>query len=127
MTWYNLIFFHVFKRYYKNGMYKNDIPWLTASGIVGTSSLLYLFTFADLAYYLSNGEMPEFDKKYILPSGFAFVGLHWLWFIGGSRYLKIFENFKERYLRDKLTETLSWVYIFGAYVTFIMMIVCLRM
>ena len=127
MTWYNLIFFHVFKRYYKNGRYKNDVPWLTAAGIVGVSSLLYLFTITALTYYFTKGEMPDVDKKYALPLGVAFIALNWFWFTGGSRYLKIFENFKERYLRDKLTETLSWVYILGAYVTFILMIVYLKM
>ncbi|MCJ8167106.1 hypothetical protein MKJ04_19850 [Pontibacter sp. E15-1] len=127
MTWYNLIFFHVFKRYYKNGRYGNDIPWLTASGIVGVSSQLYLFTFTALVYFYTYGEMPELEKKYLLSLGFVFVALNWLWFIGGNRYLKIFDNFKERYLRDKFTETLSWVYVLGAYVAFILMVLTLKM
>ncbi|WP_162056336.1 hypothetical protein [Pontibacter pamirensis] len=126
MTWYNLIFFHVFKRYYKSGRFKNDIPWLTASGIVGMSSLLYLFTIAAFVYFFAKGEMPEVDKKYALPSGVAFLALNWFWFIGGNKYLEIFDNFKERYLRDKFTETLSWVYIFGAYFLFILMILSLK-
>lgn len=127
MTWYNLVFFHVFKRYYKNGRYKNDIPWLTASVIVGMSSMFYLFTFTYLTYFFANGEMLELDKKSFLTLGISFVVLNWLWFTGGNRYLMIFDNFKERYLRDKLTETLSWVYVFGAYAAFILMIVILRM
>ncbi|MBB6611037.1 hypothetical protein H7F15_08315 [Pontibacter sp. Tf4] len=127
MAWYNLIFFHVFKRYYKNGRYKNDIPWLTASVIIGVSGVLYLFTITDIIYFYANGEMPESDEKYLRPLGLFFVALNWIWFTGGKRYLKIFDNFKERYLRDKLTETLSWAYVFGAYVAFILMIVTLRM
>lgn len=127
MAWYNLIFFHVFKRYYKNGRYKNDVPWLTASVIVGVSGVLYLFTISTITYLYVNGEMPDFDKKYFLLLGISFVVLNWLWFNGGERYLKIFDNFKERYLRDRLTEALSWAYVFGAYVAFILMLVTLKM
>jgi hypothetical protein len=127
MTWYNLVFFHVFKRYYKNGRYKNDIPWLTASVIVGVSTMFYIFSFTYLTYFFVNGEMLELDKKSFLTLGISFVAINWLWFTGGNRYLMIFHSFKERYLRDKLTETLSWVYVFGAYVAFILMIVTLRM
>lgn len=126
VTWYNLIFFHVFRRYYKNGRYRNDIPWLTASVIVGMSSLLYLLTAIVLIYYFANGEMPELDKRYALPIGVAFVALNCLWFIGDDRYLRIFDEFKESYLKDRFTEILSWFYIFAAYVFFILIIVNLR-
>ncbi|SFH34612.1 hypothetical protein [Pontibacter chinhatensis] len=127
VTWYNLIFFHVFKRYYKNGRHKNDIPWLTASGIVGVSSLLYLFIITALTYFLVNGEMPEFDGKYSLLFCTSFVALNWMWFTGGNRYLEIYNGFKDKYTEDKLTEALSWSYVFGAYIVFIVVIITLKM
>ncbi|WP_418513990.1 hypothetical protein [Corallibacter sp.] len=39
----NILFFHVYNAYYKDGNYSNDIPHLTAYGIVGFS-LSTLFT-----------------------------------------------------------------------------------
>ncbi len=51
MNWYNLVFYHIFKRYYKDGKYKNDIPSLTASVIVGVSSYFYIICGLILGYY----------------------------------------------------------------------------
>jgi hypothetical protein len=127
MNWYNLIFFHVFKRYYKNGRYKNDIPWLTASGIIGSSSLLWLLTIYTTVTFLIKGETPGINKKYFVPFGVTFIILHWFWFINRKRYLKIFSDFYKVYTDNKLTEIFSWLYILGAYLAFVLMLVTLKM
>lgn len=37
MNFLKIIYFHIYNTYYKDGHYKNDIPYLTAYGITGTS------------------------------------------------------------------------------------------
>lgn len=126
MEWYNIVFFHVFKRYYKNGRYKNDVPWLTASVILGMSSLLYLFSLYVILYYSINNSTPEIKKYVFLPLGLTTIIINCLWFIGSRRYLRIYERYRERLLRDKKSTVLSWTYVFGGYALFILVILLLR-
>lgn len=111
MNWYHLIFFHVFKRYYKDGKYTNDIPWLTATGIVSVPTGFLISTFYLLIYYFFiDRDVPKLDNTFTL-LGCAFVFLNYLWFIYQKRYLKIYEEYRESDKNNKVTAVLSWIYI----------------
>jgi len=127
MEWFNIIFFHIFKRYYKNGRYKNDIPWLTASGIIGVASSFYLFSFYLLGHLWVYGFVPhKINKNIIIPLGFFVTFLIVAWFVGKKRYLSIYNKFKDQYSKDRLTETLSWIFVIAPYILFISLILILK-
>ncbi|MCG3164424.1 MAG: hypothetical protein POELPBGB_00178 [Bacteroidia bacterium] len=122
MKWYKIIFFHVFKRYYKNGMYKNDLPWLTASSIIAVSSSFYVFSFYLLAYYFINGYMPDhLEKRIIIPIGFLIVIPIVIWFVSKKRYLTIYNELRTSHSNHKSSEILSWLFVFGAYLLFVVL------
>ena len=127
MKWYNLIFFHVFKRYYKNGKFKNDIPWLTATGIVGMATFFYLVFIYILFYYFIFKKSPEAPNKLpFIISGFIVLVANCFWFIGNKRYLTIYEMYKEKYRNDKITEVLSWIFVVLAIPIFMITVLLLR-
>jgi len=112
MNLYKLIFFHIFKRYYKNGTFKNDIPWLTASVILGVSSSFYVISLLILSYYVFiDNDVPTLNKYPIIICGFVFVVINYLWFTYKKRYLKIHEEYQISNKSNKITEVLSWIYI----------------
>jgi Ca2+/Na+ antiporter len=112
MNWYKLIFFHIFKRYYKDGKFTNDIPWLTASVIVGISSSFYLLSLVVLSYFFFiDHNVPPLNKYPILICGFAFAVVNYLWFTYKKRYLKIYEEYRTSNKNNKVTAVLSWIYI----------------
>ncbi len=110
MKWYNLVFFHIFKRYYKNGNYKNDIPWLTVSVIISLSTYFYITNILRLFLLITQHTL-HIDKLLFILFGFIFCILNYIWFVGNKRYLQIYADFKIKYANDRLTDILSWVYI----------------
>ena len=118
MNWYDLVFFHIFKRYYKNGRYKNDVPWLTASIILGVSSSFYILSGLLLSYYFFvSKEVPILNKYLILLLGFIFVILNFIWFTYNKRYKVIYEHCNTLADNSKKTEILSWIYIILGYIS----------
>jgi hypothetical protein len=113
MDWYKIIFFHVFNRYYKDGNYKNDIPWLTASVIIGVSTYFHLFSLFVLGYYFFTGHSLTLASKYPnIICAFVFVSLNCYCFIYQNRYLKIYTKFRKSDKNKKIIALLSWMYIF---------------
>jgi hypothetical protein len=118
MNWYKLIFFHIFKRYYKNGSFTNDIPWLTASVIVGLSSFFYVLGLLVLAYFFFiDHNVPKLKKYPLLISGFAFAITNYLWFTYKKRYLKIHAEYRTSNKNNKVTEVLAWIYVIVGFAT----------
>ena len=112
MSWYKIIFFHVFKRYYKDGKFTNDIPWLTASIIVSVSSSFYVFSLMDLfCFFLIDQNLPMVDGYSFHIIGFAFALANYLWFTHQRRYLKIYEEYRKSDKNNNVTAILSWIYI----------------
>lgn len=112
MSWYIIIFFHVFKRYYKDGKFTKDIPWLTTSVIVGVSSSFYLLSLTVLFYFFFiDHDVPELNKYPILICGFLFAVANYLWFTHQKRYLKIYEEYRQSDKNNKVSAILSWIYI----------------
>jgi hypothetical protein len=127
MKWFYIVFFHVFKKYYKNGHYKNDIPWLTASGIVGVSVYFYLFSLYIITHYISYGYLlARLDKNFVIPIGLAIVLGTIIFFIWNKKYLMIFNSFKDKYSKDSLSQTLSWIFVFAPYLLFVVLVMLLK-
>ncbi len=110
MKFYNVIFFHVFKKYYKNGNYKNDIPWLTASCVIGLSTFFYVANIIFVLYYFIS-EIKPVPNKLLIVFAFAFVIINYLWFTNQKKYLKIYDALINSNLDNKPLEVLSWIYI----------------
>lgn len=110
MKWYNLVFFHIFKRYYKNGNYKSDIPWLTASVIISLSTYFYITNILRLFLLVTHHTL-HIDKLLFILFGFIFCIINYIWFVGDKRYLQIYTDFKIKYANDRLTDIFSWIYI----------------
>ena len=111
MNWYKIIFYHLFKRYYKDGKYKNDIPWLTAAGILSVSTFFLLTGFFTLIYYLFvKKNVPQLDYKFTL-LGFLFTALNCFWFANKKHYLRIYEEYKTSKVNNTITEILSWLFV----------------
>jgi hypothetical protein len=111
MNWYKMIFYHVFKRYYKDGNYKNDIPWLTATGIVSVStgfmiSSVYIFSY----YSFVDKNVPQLDNRFTL-LGLIFIVANFIFFTHKKRYMEIFAFFKGSEKDNKLWGIISWGYI----------------
>ena len=112
MSWFKIIFFHVFKRYYMDGKFTNDIPWLTTSVIVGVSSSFYVISLIVLYFFFFiDHDLPQLNKYPILICGFAFAVANYLWFTHQKRYLKIYEEYLTSDKNNKITAALSWIYI----------------
>lgn len=112
MSWYKVIFFHVFQRFYKNGKFTNDIPWLTASVIMGVSSSFYLLSLTVLFYFFFfDHNVPPLNKYLILICGFVFTFINYLWLTHQKRYLKIYEEYRTSDKNNKVTAMLSWAFI----------------
>lgn len=112
MNWYKLLFFHIFKRYYKGGEYKSDILWLTAIVIVAVPSSFYLLTIVGCFYYFFiNENIPTLNENAIIVYGFVFVSINCLWIIHNEQYLKIYNEYKLSSRNTKMIEIFSWVYV----------------
>ncbi len=112
MNWYDLIFYNVFKRYYKEGNYKKDIPLLTASVIVGVSLSFYILSGFLLMYYFFIGkDVPMLDRYPIIIFGFTINVANYLWFRNKNRYLSVYKHFRSSDENNRLTEVLSWLFI----------------
>ena len=104
-----IVYFHIYNTYYKDGNYSNDIPHLTAYGIVGCSIsvlfttivllILKLFTTINLAY-------SEVIIIMILSLIFFLY-----FFLFNRKYDKIYKEIKDTNLDTLPFKILSWIII----------------
>lgn len=95
MNWYDLIFFHVFKLYYKDGAYRRDNPPLTASVILGMSSFVLVVALLMAMDYLfvSHEKMVIGNQKPLfITVGMVFVGFNYLLF--RRRFKNIYNKYR---------------------------------
>jgi hypothetical protein len=109
-----LIYFHIYNSYYKDGNYTNDIPHLTAFGIVGCSvsiiSLSAIFTVYQLI----------FDKRLttvmvVVPFVMLLACLFYL-LMYDSKYKAIYSEFKGSESDTVTIKILSWSVLVIAFV-----------
>jgi hypothetical protein len=72
MEWYRLIFFHVFKVYYRDGDFRNDVPWFTATVLISASLWTYFTRWISILFLRANPSKNGLLEKII-------------WFLGNCR------------------------------------------
>jgi hypothetical protein len=118
MEWYNLIFFHVFKFYFKDGNYKNDVPWFTAASLISTSFWVYFFSSTIIITSLFNLDGFQTENRPIfISSGFIFLFANIFWFKGSDRYLKIYKKYRNSPQDIGIISIISWVIVIGGFLS----------
>lgn len=114
MEWYRLIFFHVFKVYYKDGNYKNDVPWFTATVLISASLWTY-FTSAMVIFVnlLGSDFSNVVSKNVFIGLAFVFVIVNTVYFKRGARYIHIFRKHRHSANDKRSIGALSWFIVIG--------------
>lgn len=114
MKWYSLIFFHVFKVYYRDGDFRNDVPWATASALVSVSVLFYFVSIGLVISHVTGIHfMKTMNRHLFVTLGFLFTVLNCAWFKVGDRFLVIFRNFRHSEKDTWKIAILSWLIVIG--------------
>lgn len=118
MECYNLIFFHVFKFYFKDGNYKNDIPWLTASVLMAASSLAYSVGATAIIAHLLNMDLTTMVNRHVFIVGaFIFVFANNMYFRIRDRYMAIFEKYRNSQKDTMQNAILCWLIVIGGFIS----------
>lgn len=111
----NVLFFHVYNHYYQNGNDDNDIPHLTAWGIVGCSFSCLLATMTALTITMVS------DERIVKPLaiGIMVLGLilTFFQFLYQSRYSKIYEEIRGTNYDSVLFKTLTWAVVAAGFIS----------
>jgi len=109
-----LIYFHIYNSYYKDGNYTNDIPHLTAFGIVGCSVSIILLSAIFSVYQLI------FDRRlttvmvvvpFVISLAYLFYSLMY-----DAKYKAIYSEFKDSKWDTVVIRILSWSVLVIAFV-----------
>lgn len=116
MKFLYVIYFHVYNSYYKDGSYKNDIPHLTAFGIVGVSlSLLIVGIGNIIKFTLTEHKLSTQGYLWLmLPSLLLFYFL----FLNKAKYNDIYNEFKNSGWDRATMKVLAWVVVIIGFVSF---------
>jgi hypothetical protein len=113
-----IIYFHIYNAYYQDGNFKNDIPPLTAYGIVGCSlsliiaALVNLIKFSIISRKLSNQEY----LLVVIPSMVLFYFL----LSHKKKYETIYQKLKNSSFDKLLIKVLAWSIIFFGLLSFVL-------
>ena len=106
---FKIIFFHIYNRYYNDGDYKNDIPHLTAFGIVGTSVSIMFVVILMLLMKVFAKPMMQTWQLVLLTS--AILGFFANMFLARTKYRSIYEEIKGSKWDTVFVKILSWIVI----------------
>lgn len=114
MEWYSLIFFHIFKFYFKDGRFKNDVPWFTATALITVSFWLYLTSLIVLAsHHFAIDPLKMENKNLFICFAFLFFLANIYWFQSRNRYLVIYRKFRNTTQDTPKKTILAWAIVFG--------------
>lgn len=109
MKIFDYLFFGIFNSYYKDGNYKNDIPWLTAMSIFAA---MFFFNITSVLDLFSNREGYPVSKSMGYVIGVIGVLLSYVLFVSGKRYEIIYKTFsildRKQRLKNKIA---AWFYV----------------
>jgi hypothetical protein len=116
MKFLQVIYFHVYNAYYKDGNFKNDIPHLTAFGIVSCSLGLMIVGIANLIKYsLTQHKLSAQEYLWLmLPSLLLFYFL----FLHKGKYSDIYKSLKGSDWDKSAIKILIWAIIFMGFASF---------
>ena len=106
---FRVLFFHIYNAYYKNGNYKNDIPHLTAFGIVGTS--LSIMIVVTVLFVLKTAAETELPKLLIILLTIVCLAFFGFLFLVKSKYSSIYQQIKGSKWDNIGFKILSWVIV----------------
>ena len=109
-----IYYFHIYNSYFKDGNDKNDIPSLTAFGIVGCSIAIIFVTILTNLYLRIFNKLPNY---FSVVSIFTLI-LFFLFFklIYKSKYKKIYKEFKNTKWDKTIFKITSWLVLPLAFV-----------
>lgn len=116
MKFLHVIYFHVYNSYYKDGNYKNDIPHLTAYGVVGVSlSLLIVGIGNIIKFSLTEHKLSTQGYLWLmLPSLLLFYFV----FLNKGKYNDIYKELKGSDWDKTAIKILAWVIVIIGFVSF---------
>lgn len=111
-----IVYFHIYNAYYKDGNFNNDIPHLTAFGIVGSSLSFLLMTMGIIvnSYY---GREKISESVYTITMVF-FLVIFSLIFLYNRKYNVIYNEIKDSKWGNLFYKIISWFVIFLGYALF---------
>ncbi|MFD3003659.1 hypothetical protein ACFS7Z_25100 [Pontibacter toksunensis] len=102
----NALFYHVYNSYYKDGNYTNDIPHLTAFGLLGSSLTMFcLAVFALFNSMFNNSRLSVGICLAIVIAGLLFFSFQFLY---DSRYNRIYNEIKGSKLDNMFMKIVAW-------------------
>jgi heme/copper-type cytochrome/quinol oxidase subunit 2 len=107
MKFFRILYFHIYNTYYKDGNYSNDIPHLTAFGLVGCSLSLLATTGIVFMNYQLTGQRMNTE----LTIGIVTIGVLIILFgtLYQRKYESIYEEIKGTTWDNTLTKAFSWL------------------
>ena len=106
MKAFNVIFYHVYNCYYKDGKYTNDVPHLTAFGLVGSSlTMSCLAVFALFNSIINNSRLSVGTSLAIVIAGML---LFFFLFLFNSRYDRIYNEINGSKLDNLFMKIAAW-------------------
>lgn len=116
MKFLHVIYFHVYNSYYQDGNYKNDIPHLTAFGIVGVSlSFLVVGIGNVIKFALTEHKLSTQEYLWLMLSS---LSLFYLVFLNRGKYNVIYKELKGSDWDRSAIKILAWVIIVVGIVSF---------
>lgn len=113
MKFFKIIFFHIYNSYYKDGNFHNDIPFLTAYGITGTSISCAAMTVLAVTNYLITCSKPSVLMS-ISIFAICMVACFFI-YIYNSKFETIYSDIKDSKWDNTSTKFVVWIIIISGY------------
>lgn len=113
----DILYFHVYNAYYQDGNYSNDIPHLTAYGIVGCSLSFALASILLTIAGLASNNLPSWIFFVFIILGLL---LSYFLFLHKKRYQMIYERIKNSKYDHLFFKILSWFIIICGFAQFVL-------
>ncbi|PSR55087.1 hypothetical protein AHMF7605_17040 [Adhaeribacter arboris] len=109
MKIFKIVYFHIYNSYYKDGYYSNDIPHLTAFGIVGCSLAgLVLFAIALINHLVNEDRL---SKPIVYLACVIALFAAFLLLFNKRKYNQIYEEMKDSKYDSKIFKFFAWMFI----------------
>ncbi|WP_017733498.1 hypothetical protein [Nafulsella turpanensis] len=111
-----VVYFHIYNSYYKDGNYSNDIPHLTAFGIVGCSLGFMLTTLAASVVKFLDGE--KLATTGIYPIMIVGLTITFFMFMYKSKYRKVYYDIKGSAYDRLPFKIAAWITVLAGFISF---------
>ena len=112
-----IIYFHIYNSYYKNGSYNNDIPHLTAFGLVACSLSFLLFIPIAILFRTTFGNLLPVWLVYSILLSFMILFIYM--FLYRRKYEDIYTEIRKSKWDNALMKITSWSIIILAFISFL--------